>query len=156
MSRPSFAQVLASIQTLSRGNPFDDICLTSRMSDETARRSFYSRVKYFSRAMHGKWAVMPAGPGLAPVMSDYDELGFTGAMGSTDATHVHWANTFCSTRHAGKEKIPTLAYRCTVDHSDRCLGIRRDTRVQTTRPSIIREVKQKERKGNKDDNCWIS
>lgn len=57
-------------------------------------------------------------------MKDYDELGFTGAMGSTDVTHVHWAAAPHSLRfsYKGKEGYPTLAYECTVDHSGRCLG----------------------------------
>lgn len=94
------------------------------MSESTAQRVFHLFTRQFSRAFYSKWVQFPEGETLARIMKDYDDLGFPGAMGSTDVTHIHWAAAPHTLRCSfeGKEGYPTLAYQCTVDQSGRCLG----------------------------------
>ena len=52
-------------------------------------------------------------------MDVYSKIGLHGCMGSMDATHIFWArcppklHKLCT----GKEKKPTLAWNCVVDHA---------------------------------------
>jgi len=120
-------QVLAVLYILGRGNYFDDITQMTFMSEKTIQRVFHAFTKRFSRELFSTWVVLPTGADLKKVMNDYDDLGFTGAMGSTDVTHVHWQGAPFSQRrsYTGKEGYPTLAYECTVDHSGRVLACTR-------------------------------
>ena len=58
-------------------------------------------------------------------MEVYRLLGFPGACGSMDATHVHWAacpkhlTNLCK----GKEPYPTLAFMVIVNHNQRILYV---------------------------------
>ncbi|CAB1096670.1 unnamed protein product [Ectocarpus sp. CCAP 1310/34] len=58
-------------------------------------------------------------------MEVYDLLGFTGAIGSTDVTHIRWA--FCpyswARQYTGKEGLPSIAYQAIVDHTGRILAV---------------------------------
>ena len=57
------------------------------------------------------------------VMEVYRQLGFPGACGSMDGTHVKWSacpkdlRNYCS----GEEGYPTLAWMIIVDHNRRIL-----------------------------------
>ncbi|CAN0408744.1 unnamed protein product, partial [Discosporangium mesarthrocarpum] len=69
---------------------------------------------------------------LQRTMEAYHRLGFTGAVGSTDVTHMSWKiYPVTETRsYKGKEWFSTLAYEVTVDHSIRG---RTSSTVATTR-----------------------
>lgn len=43
--------------------------------------------------MYEEWINLPTGDELERVMRDYEALGFPGAIGSTDVTHVPWDKT---------------------------------------------------------------
>ncbi|CAN0410976.1 unnamed protein product, partial [Scytosiphon promiscuus] len=83
--------VSSCLQVLGRGNCFDDIPQMGGMSEPTAQRVFHLFTRQFSRTFYSKWVPFPEGETLARIMKDYDDLGFPGAMGSTDVTHIHWA-----------------------------------------------------------------
>ena len=55
----------------------------------------------------------------------YARLGFPGAIGSVDCTHVRWFRcpALFQNTYSGKEKKATIAYEVTVNHSGRCLHI---------------------------------
>ncbi|CAN0184430.1 unnamed protein product, partial [Discosporangium mesarthrocarpum] len=57
-------------------------------------------------------------------MEAYHSLEFTGAVGSTNVTHLNWNKCpVVDTRsYKGKKGFPTLAYEVAVDHSMRVLG----------------------------------
>lgn len=120
-------QVLAVLYILGRGNYFDDITQMSCISEPTVQRVFHAFTARFSRELFSTWVKLPTGADLKKVMDDYDDVGFTGAVGSTDVTHVHWQQAPFSKRrsYTGKEGFPTLAYECTVDHSGRLLACTR-------------------------------
>ena len=51
-------------------------------------------------------------------------IGFSGAIGSTDVTHVKWDHCPNSLQHnyTGKEGYPTITYQATFDYTGRVLG----------------------------------
>ena len=55
----------------------------------------------------------------------YKELGFPGEAGSVDCTHVRWGNrpAELANLYTDKEKVPTIAYEVTVDHTGKCLFV---------------------------------
>ncbi len=58
-------------------------------------------------------------------MSEYSRLGFPGAIGSVDCTHIAWdmAPAMRQSLHQGKEGYPSLAYEMTVDHCRRFMSV---------------------------------
>lgn len=58
-----------------------------------------------------------AADALAEVDNTHEKVGFPGAMGSVDVTHVYHSGVAHSgkVKHVGKEGYPTLAYHVTVD-----------------------------------------
>ncbi|CAM9767760.1 unnamed protein product, partial [Hapterophycus canaliculatus] len=58
-------------------------------------------------------------------MGQCDKLGFPGAMGSTDVTHVAWSRPpYNQARsYGGKEGASTVGYQVTVNHAGRALAV---------------------------------
>ena len=52
---------------------------------------------------------------LQSVMKVYEKMGFPGAVGSVDATHIRWHQCPVEFVHAatGKEKYPSVAFQVT-------------------------------------------
>lgn len=87
---PVFLQVLACLQILARGNCFADIYHMSFISMQTAAATFHRFTRYFAREMYAEHIFLPTGDYQKKVMTQYDRLGFSGATGSTDVTHIPW------------------------------------------------------------------
>lgn len=134
-------QVLACLQILGRGNFYDDIVQFSGMSEATVGRTFHIFCECFATKLYETWIHLPRDEEeLQEVMDVYDKVGFTGAVGSTDVTHVAWACTpFSHARsYTGKEGFPTLAYQATVDHSGRVRGVTKGFAGATPDKTIVR------------------
>lgn len=58
------------------------------MSELTIQAVFHKFCKHFAKEMYDKHIYLPIGNALAKVIDHYDRLGFTGAIGSTDVTHI--------------------------------------------------------------------
>ena len=73
-------------------------------------------------------------------MEHYHKLGLSGAIGSTDVTHVEWDRCPYSLQHSypGKEGHPTIAYQATVDFTGRLLGTTRGFPGAQNAETIIR------------------
>jgi len=58
-------------------------------------------------------------------MEYYNRVGFTGAIGSADVTHIKWDCCPYSNQRSftGKKGYPTIACQATVDHTGRVLGV---------------------------------
>ncbi|CAN0110840.1 unnamed protein product [Ectocarpus sp. 6 AP-2014] len=73
------------------------------------------------------------------VMEQYDRLGFTGAMGSMDVTHIAWSR--CPYNQArsytGKEGFPTIGYQVTVDHAGRAIAVTEGFTGSTNDKTIV-------------------
>lgn len=130
----------------------------SYISEPTAQRVFHTFCRKFAVELFDKWIGLPTGDELTKVMNMYDDVGFTGAMGSADVTHVAWGCAPHSHQRSykGKEGFPTLAYQAIVSHSGRVLGvtkgfpgaqndktiIRYDLNVQRIRESAVYRDKE--------------
>ena len=95
------------------------------MSEATAAATLHKFCKYFASELFDKHVHLPTGTHQDRAMEQYERLGFTGAIGSTDSIHIRWG--MCpyslSSAYTGKVKFPTIAYQVTVDRSGRCLGV---------------------------------
>lgn len=122
-ARRSIYQVLAALQILGRGVCYDDVSQLSHMSEQTVGAVFHQFCSLFAKELYREYIKLPTGDAQATVMKHYDMLGFSGAIGSTDVTHVRWDCPFSLQRsYTGKEGYPTIAYQATVDFSGRVLG----------------------------------
>ena len=94
---------------------------SERLTLATMFREFCDQLVH---ELHTTWIHLPEGDDLKRVMDQYDLLGFTGAMGPMDATHVHWGRTTASHTplFKGKERFPTPAYEYLVDHTGRVMA----------------------------------
>lgn len=81
---------MACRQILARGNVFADIYHMPFISMQTAAATFHRFCNHFAREMYDERIYLPTNNYQNNVMSDYERVGFTGAIGSTDVTHVAW------------------------------------------------------------------
>ena len=135
-----YIQVLTALQILGRGNCFDDILQLSLMSKSMAAATFHKFCKHFAEEVFDEHIYLPTGTYQDEVMRMYHLLGFTGAIGSTDVTHIGWAMCpFTLGRsYTGKEGFPTIAYQVTVDHAGRAIAITSGFTGATNDKTIIR------------------
>lgn len=131
---------MACLQVLARGNVFRDIYHMSFISVPTAQATFHSFCEHFAREMYDEHIYVPTGEYQDKVMSDFERLGFTGAVGSTDVTHLAWG--MCPYNQArsftGKEGYPTVAYQVIVDHTKRAVAVTPGFTGATNDMTIIR------------------
>jgi len=94
------------------------------MSEQTVGTVFHQFCKLFAKDFYREYVKLPSGDAQATVMKHYHMLGFSGAIGSTDVTHVKWDCCPYSQQrsYTGKEGYPTIAYQATVDFTGRVLG----------------------------------
>ncbi|CAN0231681.1 unnamed protein product, partial [Discosporangium mesarthrocarpum] len=83
-------QVLAVLQILGRGNCVDDNMRLSFMSESAEQVIFHCFCECFPRDMYANWIHLPQGNDLEEVIGMYEAVGFPGAVGSTDVTHLSW------------------------------------------------------------------
>ncbi|CAN0362174.1 unnamed protein product, partial [Pylaiella littoralis] len=97
----------------------------SLMSKSMAAATFHKFCKNFAKEMFEEHIYLPTGTYQDEGMDCYRKLGSTGAIGSTDVTHVRWGMCpFTLGRSfTGKEGFPILAFEVTVDHAGRAIGI---------------------------------
>lgn len=116
---------MASLYILGRGTCFDTVSELSFISEQRVGQIFHEFCGKFAVHMYDKWIKLPEGEDLARVMRQYAYVGFPGAVGSTDVTHVAWGCTPQShaRSYSGKEGFPTIAFEATVDHMGRVLGV---------------------------------
>ena len=85
------------------------------MSPAVVHRTFHNICENFAKDLYDEHIYLPSDKngGLDKVMGHYEKLGFPGAMGSTDVTHIGWSR--CPYSHArsytGKEGKPTIGYQ---------------------------------------------
>ncbi|CAM9914719.1 unnamed protein product [Pylaiella littoralis] len=115
--------------------------MLSWMSSTVVQKTFHKFCKHFATEMYDDHIYLPSdGNGeLDKVMGEYEKLGFPGAMGSTDVTHIAWSR--CPYNQArsytGKEGKPTVGYQVTVDHTGRVLAVTEGFTGSTNDKTII-------------------
>ena len=118
---PTEIKCLIALRLLARGNVVDDISEFSSAGGTTVRSIFKKIVINFHKAFNKDFIRMPEGDELEKVLSVYGRLGFPGAVGSMDCTHIRWAACPAELTRActGKELCPTLSFQVMVDHARR-------------------------------------
>ena len=111
-SVPLELKVLGALRMICKGCAFDTIAELSGMSEQTMQRFFHVFWEKFVMHFKDLWIKFPkTAAEAARSMEDYKKLGFPGAAGSVDCTHIWWGN--CPARlanlYTGKEKVPTRA-----------------------------------------------
>ncbi|CAB1099337.1 unnamed protein product [Ectocarpus sp. CCAP 1310/34] len=126
-SHPVEHKVLAWLTILGRGNCFASIYQVSWMSAKTVQTMFHKFCKHFAREMYDEHIYLPSEQNgeLDHVMKQYDRLGFSGAMGSMDVTHIGWSKCpyNLARSYTGKEGVPTVGYQVTVNHAGRAIAV---------------------------------
>ena len=84
-------RLLITLRILGRGNCADDIAEFSGFSDNTINYIFHQMTEKFVDAFYDEFISFPSGDELQKVQESYAEMGFPGACGSMDATHVRLA-----------------------------------------------------------------
>ena len=96
------------------------------MSSAVVQATFHKTCEHFATEMYDKHICLSSDENseLDRVMGQSEKLGFPGAMGSTDVTHI--GRSRCPSKqvgsYTGKEGKPTVAYQVTVNHSRRVLA----------------------------------
>ena len=127
-------KIMACLTILGRGNCFRSIYNLSWMSSAVVQGTFHQFCERFSTELYDEHISLPSPEDgeLDRVMDEYDKLGFTGAMGSTDVTHIGWSR--CPYNQEGQ---PTIAYQVTVSHSGRVLAVTEGFTGSTNDKTII-------------------
>jgi hypothetical protein len=115
-------KVLAALRMLGRDSCSDSISELSMMGESTCNSVFKKFLKQFADALYPIYVRPPEGDELLRVMERYRRLGFPGAVGSVDCTHVKWMMCAKDDKWlaSGKEGYPTLSFEAVVSHSRYC------------------------------------
>jgi hypothetical protein len=116
---------LSVLRVLGRGVCFDELYDGSGCSESMMSRFFHTFLNTFNnRLFHCSVKAPATRDDVSKLATIYDFLGMSGAIGSTDCTHialgkcpVHWRNS-C----VGKEGFPTVSYSMTCDHTRRIMA----------------------------------
>jgi len=111
---PSEFRVLVSLRILARGNCADDIFEMSGIAESTVNYMFHQFTQAFVKAFYDEFVHFPSTDAeLDEVATSYEQLGFPGACGSMDVTHVRLGKCPHGLKvlATGKEGFPTLAFQ---------------------------------------------
>ena len=113
--------LLTSLRYLGRGLNFDDVAECASLNEETVRVFFHCFIDFGSVVLYALYIRPPtcAEDAKAHDTGEYDVTGFTGAIGSTDATHILIERVAYRMRqtHIGFKMTHTArTYNITVNH----------------------------------------
>ncbi len=118
--------LLTSLRYLGRGLTFDDLAESTAMHEETVRVFFHCFIDYGSSVLYALYIRPPTCAAEAQAhTSEYAEAGFTGAIGSTDTTHILLERVAYRLRqtHIGFKMTHTArTYNITVNHRRQILA----------------------------------
>jgi hypothetical protein len=123
---PLELKILGALRMSAKGCSFDAIAELSGMSISTMHTFYHAFWERFVANFRDIWIFYPTDKiTAADNLAVYARLGFPGAIGSVDCTHVYWGRcpAYFQNAYCGKEKKATVAYEVTVNHSGRCLYI---------------------------------
>ena len=138
---PIELKLLAVLYLLGSGAALRTIAQLSGMSEPTVQRAVHSFCASFSADMYKEW-ISPhqTDEELQTVLRHYTAVGFPGAVGSTDVTHIPWDKTPCQQAryYTGKEGFNTIAYEVTVDHRMRIEAVTQGFHGAVNDKTIVR------------------
>lgn len=124
-------KVLCCLRILGRDSCADAISELCGIGESTANAIFHTFVEGCSGKLFSKYVYPPEGAYLRSVKDTYAKMGFPGAIGSMDCTHIRWDKCPSNLQNVcrGKEKYPSLAFQVVVDHARRILAINQGWKV---------------------------
>jgi Plant transposon protein len=128
LSIPLELKLLAVLYVLGSGVALRTVAELSEISESSVQRALHAFSSGFCATMYDEWIKPPATPEhMKEILKHNAAVGFPGAVGSSDVTHVPWDKTPCQqARHyVGKEGFTTVAYEVTVDHTMRVQAVTR-------------------------------
>ncbi|CAM9609651.1 unnamed protein product, partial [Discosporangium mesarthrocarpum] len=139
-SIPVELKYLTVLKILCRGYCLDNIEMVSGIHEGTVQACFHTFSKNFAKRVYKTWISAPEGEDLKDFTATYARLGFPGALGSCDVTHVRWDKAPASRTvyYTGKEGFPSIAYSATVDHTRRALALTAGFAGATNEKTIVR------------------
>jgi Plant transposon protein len=114
---PIEIKLLCCLRVLGRDDCCDAIEEYSAVPEKTVWWFFKIFLKNFPRVLFKDVIRLPReGVELEKVMNVYRKMGFPGAVGSVDATHIRWHMCPVEFVHAatGKEKYPSVAFQVCI------------------------------------------
>jgi hypothetical protein len=119
--------LLTSLRYLGRGLTFDDLAESTALHEETIRVFFHCFIDYGSSVLYARLYIRPptCTDDAQAHASEYAVAGFTGAIGSTDATHILLERVPYRQRqtHIGFKMTHTArTYNITVNHRRQILA----------------------------------
>ena len=121
-------KMMAALRILATGAGFDAFEEVAGHDKETQRRFFHRWMKWLSENVVDRYVFWPTSDAdVERNTSAYAKLGFPGAIGSVDGTHVAWdkAPAAYQSLYVGKDGYPTLTFNVTVDDRKRVLHVLR-------------------------------
>lgn len=117
--------LLGSLRYLGRGWTFDDIEEATAVSEEVHRVFFHQFVSVGSTVLYPRYVQMPrTSEEAATHTCEFEEAGFPGCAGSSDATHITMEKCEHRLRNnhlGGKSSLTTRTYNLTVNHRRKIL-----------------------------------
>jgi Plant transposon protein len=125
-SSPLRLLLLCALRYLGRGWTFDDLSESTAISEDVIRVFFHAFIDFGSTVLFAKYVVAPTNSEEAKQhMGEFEQAGFAGAMGSSDATHIVLERILYRHRHAHngfKLSHTARTYNITVNHRRRILA----------------------------------
>jgi hypothetical protein len=128
-SSPLELLILGALRYLGRGWTFDDLEDVTAISEEVHRSFFHVFIDFGNNILFDRYVITPStADEVLKYLHEYEQAGFHGCVGSTDATHIMMEK--CSARlrnaHIGFKMSHTArTYNMTVNHRRRILSTTR-------------------------------
>jgi hypothetical protein len=119
---PIEIKCMVALRILGRGSCADDMSEMSGVGESTCNSIFKRFIAGMSvDEVFNLYVHPPAGAKLTEVMDTYARLGFPGAVGSIDCTHIFWSKCPVELTNLcrGKDKYPSLSFEVVADHTGR-------------------------------------
>ena len=117
--------MLGSLRYLGRGWTFDDVEENTAISKEVHRTFFHRFIKFGSTVLYEKYVLTPVFVNKTKThMREFEESGFPGCVGSSDATHITTDRCEYNLKnnHLGpKSSLTARSYNICVNHRRRIL-----------------------------------
>ena len=118
--------LLGTLRYLGRANTFDDACESTYVSGDVHRIFFLTFLEYGSTVLYEKYVLNPLKTmDFSSIGKLFQQAGFNGCVGSSDATHVgllscpSWA---FNNNKGFKLSVPSRNYNATVTHWRQIMG----------------------------------
>lgn len=115
---PVEIKCMIALNVLGRGSCCHAMVVASGVGESTCLQLFHAFIRGMVKYFFKDTVKPPTGERLKVVMDTYARLGYPGAVGSIDCTHIFWNKcpVAMSNLCRGKDKFPSLSFEVVVDH----------------------------------------